>query len=126
MSKLIQMLKSYDDYAELGGVPEIDIVEAEKKLNVDFAPEYKEYLLQCGTASVNGHELTGICISPRLNVITVTEEELQIINMEKAYVIERIHMDRIVIWQRTDGEIYKTQGKCVTKLCDSLAEYVTL
>ena len=106
-----------------------EISRAETVLNLHFAPEYREYLSACGVASADGHEFTGICASPRLNVINVTQEEKAETPDIPAdwYVVEQAHIDGIVIWQSATGEIYQTRpGAKPFRLCSSLAEYINL
>lgn len=125
----VKLLKTCDDYMELGGVSESEIEHAERVLGVLFAKEYKEYLLQCGVATANGHEFTGICNSKRLNVVDVTILERKSVKLypEKTYVVEQTHVDGTVIWQGEDGIIYITQNyNEVTKLCDNLLQYLEM
>lgn len=105
------------------------INRAETILNLRFSEEYKEYLLAFGAASIFGHEFTGICPSPRLDVVSVTNaERLNHSNIPSNwYVIEQANIDGIVIWQSKTGEIYQSAPHTApTKLCNSLAEYIQL
>lgn len=103
------------------------IIDTETTLGVMFTEEYREYILVFGVASANGHELTGLCRSPRLNVVEVTmAERKNNANVPNDwYVVEQANIDDIVIWQASSGEIYQTApGVQSCKLCDSLSEYV--
>ena len=75
----------------------------------------------------NGIELTGIVKSQYRNVVAVTQEE-RILNPKvpnSMYVVENTCVDGIVIWQDSEGYIYKTQPNLEPKkIADSLAEYV--
>ena len=104
-----------------------EIRDAQEKLNVNFADDYREYLKQYGAASFYGHEMTGLCEIPQLNVINVTIEERernQSISQEW-YVIEQTHMDDIVIWQVESGEVFSSDSVKTIKICENLLEYVT-
>lgn len=102
------------------------IKEAETILDLSFFDEYKTYLIELGVAAVNGHELTGISESKRLNVADVTSRQKEYNNVpEDFYVVEETGIDGIVIWQNSNGEIFATQpGLKAEKLCDSILEYL--
>ena len=104
-----------------------DISKAEEKLKLSFSAEYKQYLLKCGFATYDGHEITGICKAKRLNVVDVTimEREYTEIIPSDWYVIEQLNIDAIVIWQSSSGEIYQTSPNTEPeKICESLADYI--
>lgn len=126
MSQFVNKLKKFDDFIELGGVSQDEINRTENILGVKFAEEYIEYLLECGVASADGHEFTGICKSKRLNVVDVTKEELAKVEdfPEGAYVVEQAHIDGVVIWQIQDGTIYMSQNKKVQWVSNSLYDYI--
>lgn len=128
MSQFVNKLKKFDDFIELGGVSQDEINRAENILGVKFAEEYIEYLLECGVASADGHEFTGICKSKRLNVVDVTKEELAKVEdfPEGAYVVEQAHIDGVAIWQIEKGKIYLSQDNTMRLLCNSLNEYINL
>jgi len=127
MSNIISQIKAMPDFFSLTGATEESISEAEKILLLKFSDEYKEILSSFGAVSVNGHELTGICQSTRLNVSSVTHEERKLnpsvpLNL---YVIEQANIDGIVIWQSASGEIYQSMpGVPMMKLYDSISEYI--
>ena len=103
------------------------ITAAETELGLGFAPEYREYLLAFGCASVYGHELTGICSVGRLDVVAVTQEERGYCPdiPTDMYVVEQTHYDDIVIWQASSGEIYQTRcDSQPVKIFDSLYDYL--
>ena len=126
MSQFVNKLKKFDDFIELGGVSQDEINRAENILGVKFAEEYIEYLLECGVASADGHEFTGICKSKRLNVVDVTKEELAKVEdfPEGAYVVEQAHIDGVVVWQTKEGAIYESQNKKVRWVSNSLGDYI--
>ena len=127
MSDIINMLKSRTDLYSLQGVSDEDIKEVEDGLGIMFAPDYRDILSEYGVISFDGHELTGICLSPRLNVkdITLKERDNNAIATRSMYVIEVANIDDIVIWQSSDGGIYQTLKGCEpVKICESLLEYI--
>lgn len=111
------------------GVSDALIEKAEFMLNVRFSNDYKEYLRVHGTASVDGHELTGIHSSKRLNVVDVTLSEKKHKHdiPHDWYVVEQTHIDGIVIWQNEKGDIYQTcPGYPPLKIADSIIGYLYL
>ena len=129
MSKLVELLKAQEHYHGLTGATEEQIAAAQGTLGLSFSDDYKEYISGIGVASFAGHELTGICPSPRLNVIDVTEKNRkQCYNIPSSwYVLEEANIDQIVIWQDANGDIYKTQpdGSPV-KIARGIADYINL
>ena len=126
MAQFVNTLRNFEDFMQLGGVSNDEIKKAEERLGVGFAEEYKEYLRECGAATADGHEYTGICKAKRLDVVLVTEKErsAELEISDSAYVVEQTHMDGIVIWQTTDGAIYQSHENSFKKINNSLAEYV--
>ena len=127
MADNIKVLKKMEDFDSLDGVSMEEIASAEADLDLNFALDYKKYLLEFGLASADGHEFTGLVKSARLNVVDVT------IKLKKkfkdapvdAYVIEELGVDDIVIFQTSDGSIYKAAPKTqFIKVADSFAEYL--
>jgi len=129
MFDIINKLQSKPNFRGQTGAP-IELVEqAEKILELKFADEYREYLFAFGIASAHGHELTGICPYPRLNVIDVTiYERKRIPNVSLGfYVVEQANIDGIVVWQSNTGEVFQTAPNMQTmKLCNSLCDYLDL
>ena len=129
MKSLIEELKKMDDLLVLTGVSEDEILTAENDLGLHFSKEYKEYLLEFGAASVDGHEFTGIVNSRRLSVVEVTKEEKRknpnvLIDL---YVVEKTNIDHIIVWQNEKGTVYHTQGTSdLVKVCNSLVEYIDM
>lgn len=127
MSDIIKVLKKMEDFDSLDGVSKEEIEKAELDLGLKFATDYKKYLLEFGLASADGHEFTGLIKSPRLNVVDVT------VKLKKkfkdapvdAYVIEELGVDDIVIFQTSDGSIYKAAPKTqFIKVANSLTDYL--
>lgn len=126
MNDIIKTLKYASDFIGGTGRTEAEIESAEKELGINFASDYKTYLKEIGLACFDGHELTGICEEPRLDVVCVTKDQRE--NNPEApncYVIEEANIDGIVIWQDFSGNIYMTVENSRPKLiADSLAAYI--
>jgi len=129
MSDMVKKLQAKPNFYALDGVSGEQIEQAERALSLKFVDEYREYLAAFGVASACGHELTGICASPRLNVVDVTISE-RISNPTVPadwYVVEQANIDGIVIWQSCSGEVWQTMSNVPpVKLCESLCEYLKL
>lgn len=127
MGKFTEVLKSFDDYFAAKGAEDEAIATAEQKLGLKFSDEYKEYVRECGVASADGHEFTGIIASKRLNVVDVTEAmKAKYSNISSdLYVVEDLQTDGIIIWQAGDGKVYKSvfEGEAEV-ICESLYDYL--
>jgi len=120
-------MKKLPDFFGLSGASEEQIVCAENELQTHFAPDYREYLAAYGIASANGHELTGLCSSRRLNVVEVTKTMAAQYSGVPSdwYIIEQANIDGIVIWQSPDASVYQTQiGTDAVLICKGLLEYI--
>ncbi len=129
MKDIIMSIKNKPLFVGLEGASVETVSKAERSLGVCFAKDYREYVCNMGVASFQGHELTGLCKSARLDVVTVTmyERNINPTIPKDWYVIEQTNIDGIVIWQNELGEIYQTiPGLKPTKICDSLIDYVNL
>ncbi len=124
--KTVELIKEKRNFRSLGPVNKEEIKKAEKALGVKFAKEYKELLSEYGLFSCHGHEFTGICKSKSLNVVDVTLAEREINpNVLQLYVIETLNIDSIVIWQSSNGAVYRTKGLSTPKkISESLIEYL--
>jgi len=126
---IVEKLKGKRFFVCLKGAKEEEIDSAQRELGLRFADEYIEYLSAFGVASFDGHELTGICDSERLNVVAVTRRERGTVPSlsDDLYVIEQENIDDAVIWQDASGKIYQTLPDAQTViLCDSLSAYIDL
>lgn len=126
MCSVYQNLSELPHFRCLGTAASDAIAEAEAKLGLSFAKDYRSYLEACSFASVNGHEFTGICKSPRLDVVSVTRKERENWpNIDSSwYVLERTGTDGVVAWQDADGVVYfSVPGYGYVVACDSLVEY---
>lgn len=128
MSDIIKIIRSLDKMRCYKPANKEDIENAELELCVHFADEYKEYLAEFGEISAYGVELTGLIDAEYINVVSATKEKREMYHQvpNSLYVIEDPAIDGIVIWQDTNGHIYKTTPNSdPVKICDSLAEYLT-
>lgn len=126
MSDIIEIMKNAPEYIGGNGSTDTEIENAEKHLGVKFSPDYRCYLKDIGLACFDGHELTGICKSARLNVVDVTLLQRQRVSDAYSwYVVEETGIDGRVIWQTPTGDIYQTApGTKTRKVFGSLAEYI--
>ena len=95
-------------------------------LGMKFAADFKEYLQEFGAASYGSHELTGFSTDKNLCVVEATQKNLKKHpTVKDLYVIEEAHIDGIVIWQDTDGNVYETYPHSEPRrIAHSLAEYI--
>ena len=128
MNSFVKALKRFDDFFCADGVDARTIKDAENKLGVHFSEEYKTYLSECGSASADGHEFTGIIDSPRLNVVDVTQAARKRFSSVPAdlYVVEEVMIDGIIIWQSENGAVYQSvDGQELKIICKSLLDYLS-
>ena len=129
MSNLINLIREADDFCSLGAIELPLLIEAERKLGVTFANDYKEYALEFGAATFNSRELTGVCSSERLSVVSATERARHFYPQfpRSAYVIEELLFDHIVVIQDTKGIIYSYGPEDKEEqIANSLKEYLSL
>ena len=129
MKDIIKIIKKNPDILTANGCSDDVVLKAEKELQLNFSDEYKIYLLNFGLIAYDGHELTGITKTERLNVVNVTRDEWNFSPeiSHNLYVIEQTHIDNLVIWQNEKGEIFRTfSGEGLEKICDSLSEYIEM
>lgn len=126
--KIIKLMQEQPAFHARSAASNEEITAVENVLGLRFAQDYREYVATFGAASFAGHELTGICKSDRLNVVTVTmEERNNMVVPADWYVLEQANIDGIVVWQNSAGAVYQTVPNMnPKKLCESLAEYIEL
>ncbi len=129
MKDIVEKLHSMPSLYSLESSSKNEVDLAEDKLGLRFADEYRKYVTAFGVASVFGHEFTGVCKFPRLNVVDVTQSE-RLANPSVPmnwYVVEQANIDGIVIWQSGNGDIYQTMpGAEPIRLCESLCAYLEM
>ncbi|WP_202109134.1 SMI1/KNR4 family protein [Succinivibrio dextrinosolvens] len=127
MSKLIETINALPNLLTLTPASTNQITEAEIELRVSFSKEYKEYLETFGAIIADGIELTGITNAEHRNVVIQTLKERNLNNKipNTLYVIENPHIDGIIIWQDSNGAVYKSiPNTSPIKIYSSLDEYV--
>ena len=128
MQNIVAVLKSMPDYIGANGRTDEEIDLAEKHLGCTFAEDYRGYLAEIGLACFDGHELTGLTKTERLNVVTVTTEQRKLFGemVSTWYVVEETNIDGIVAWQDSIGAVYETAFPTyVRKIAGSLSDYYT-
>lgn len=127
MSTIVEEIQGLKNLLPLKGATDAKITDAELRLGVAFAEDYKEYLSTFGAIIADGIELTGIANSPHRDVVAVTKQEWALNSSvpHKMYVIENTGIDGIIFWQNGDGKIYRTSpNQQPKKIAESLSEYV--
>ena len=127
MSSIIDELKRKSFFYCEKGASIAEIKTAEDTLGIQFADDYRSCLIHYGAVSCGGHELTGISKDMNLDVVKVTIQNRKRNPSadQHHYVIEETHMDGIVVWQASSGEVYQTEYKgAPRKIYESLEEYV--
>lgn len=126
MENIVAVLKSMPDYIGSNGRSDEEIEQAEKNLECTFAKDYRGYLAEIGLACFDGHELTGLTKTERLNVVSVTMDQRKLFGemVSTWYVVEETNIDGIVVWQDSTGVVYETTSPAYVKItADSLCEY---
>lgn len=127
MSNIVNLINTLPNLLSLKPATKTQITDAEIQLRVRFADEYKEYLSHFGAIMADGIELTGIAKSEYRNVVALTKQEWELNPKvpHKLYVVENSCIDGIIIWQDSNGHIYKTNPNSEPQqIADSLAEYI--
>ena len=127
MERFIDEVSQMEDLIAGDGVTEDEISLAEKQLGIRFAKEYKAYLANWGIAAVNGHELTGLDVEPRVNVVYETERNRKKFAepLKDMYVVENDNIDGVVYWQDASGRVYRTVNQSKPKyISDSLLDFI--
>ena len=127
VSSLIEIMQGKKSFHGLAAVTKEQVENAQRKLGLSFSPDYIEYISAVGVASFSDHELTGICASPRLDVVSVTEKNRRAMPGVNAtwYVLEELNIDQITIWQDADGSIYHVVPHTEpVKIAQSIIDYI--
>ena len=111
-----------------GGVSKEQIERAEKRLNLKFSEEYKEYLKEFGMISFYGTEWSGLNIDGYFNVVNMTEDEKALNKYfpEKYFAIENLAVDGVIFVSNEEGKIYSIQYDKKELICNSLSEYLDI
>ena len=127
MNSIVDFIRTLPDVLSLKGASEAEIAQAESALGTSFAQEYRDYVSVFGSIAYSGHELTGVCASPRLNVVNATQLA-RIVNPHipaEYYVVEDCGIDGVLIWQNPCGAIFQSvPGRGLAKVASSLSDYL--
>ena len=123
---VIDKIKNIPSVTFVGLTMESDILDAEIKLGLEFPQEYLNYLRTFGSIELCGHELTGLGVEGKLNVVTATDMERSINKYmpKDMFVLENIDIKGVVIVMDTDGSVYLLQHEALRKVSNSLSEYL--
>lgn len=125
-ANIVETIKRLKNAMFLSPASNAEVEQAEKTLQLKFAQEYKEYVLNFGVATAQGVELTGITNSPRLSVVSVTERERSLSGIpQNMYVVNCSDVENSVILQDETGTIYEFRQKSLTRIFSSLSEYIS-
>lgn len=127
MEKIVELLRKQPSFAAAKQPTAQEVAMAEQTLGVTFAADYRAYVTALGVASYEGHELTGVCPFPRLNVVSVTRQERAANPAIPSswYVLEQTNIDDLVIWQDASGAVYQAiPGRAPEKICATMQEYI--
>lgn len=103
------------------------IAEAEKKLGLKFADDYKELLSKYNFLYAKNIEIYGISDEKTEDTVKVTlyMRENDYAAPKNMYVIENVGVDGWLTWQAEDGTVYyKAPWEEPQKTADSLAEHI--
>lgn len=127
MGVLSSQIEKVNNFHSLTPVDSISISSAEKQLGLQFAPDYKEYLMHFGAATFDGKELTGVCKSERLSVVMATERAREFYPQfpKNLYVVEELGFDHVITAQESSGKVYSYgPGDSAEKIAESLQDYL--
>lgn len=126
MSNLMKLKNKPNFVAFPNGASDQEILDAESLLSLKFSSDFKEYTKEFGAVSFEGHELTGVVKSKRLNVVENTLAKRKTNNKFPLnyYVIENLGIDGLSILQDENGYVYLYSNEnSIKKFASSLEEY---
>lgn len=106
---------------------ESDISNAEKKMGIRFAEEYKKYTMVYGAIYNKEFEITGVCDSPKMDVMAVTlHKRLKDPNFPgDMYVVEDTGAEDLLVLQNQEGKIFSYIPELPPQqMFDSMAEFL--
>ncbi len=127
MKELLNLISESEEFFSLGPIDASLVEDVEQMLGLSFADDYKKYVLMFGTATFQDRELTGICDSERLSVLSTTERARLFYPRfpENMYVVEEMLIDHILVVQDSTGAVYYYGPADEAKLIAcSLQEYL--
>lgn len=124
MISITGFMEAQKGFASLEPASDLSVSQAEEKLGLLFADDYKQYVRRYGAVSFMNHELTGISSAPSLDVVAVTMQQRSIhpeIPLDR-YVIEQANIDGIVFWQDRSGAVFRNHEKKYNSLLAYLSQ----
>ena len=127
MSKLLDYISNTPDCITGKSVEKTTIESAEKQLQLKFSKEYCEMIEKYGFLMIDSHEIMGFSKTSRLNVV---ENTLSIRKRDanfpaSLYVVEDLGIDKILILQSSNGEVYEyVPGSTPKSIFPSLVDYI--
>ena len=124
---IISIIKELPEMKFSGPVDEEEVSKAENELNLVFAKDYKEYLLNFGFAYSDVIAISGIIDDEAFNVVDLTKKFKPIYKNIPSdfYVIEDVGVDGLVIWQDSLGVIYQSiPNHDPVKIFDNLSDFL--
>ena len=127
MEDILDAIERMDLFYHGTGAKAEQIAQAEDSLGIRFADDYRKICEKYSICSPVGHELTGLTNVKRYDVVNVTLQERKSnpILLSSLYVLEKLDIDGVVVWQSSDGSVYQTiNGHEIMKLTSNLMEYL--
>lgn len=123
--QFIEEYRGDDDIFTTGGASQELISDAEKKLNIKFTDEYREYLSECGLLMAFGFELNGIGLNGSASFVEDTLRYRKV-GLENHYVVVRNVDEFIECLNLNTGEISSWDSIDPTHkiIYDSFDEYI--
>lgn len=124
----IEQLAGLPGFSGFAPASEAAVAEAELALGLRFSPDFRSVLLEYGCIETDGHELTGLIDSKRLNVVRVTKDMRAIYKAlgPYCYVIEDVYVDGVIICQDSYGLVFHLDlSGGLKKIASSLVEYLS-
>lgn len=124
----IEQLAGLPGFSGFAPASEAAVAEAELALGLRFSSDFRSVLLEYGCIETDGHELTGLIDSKRLNVVRVTKDMRAIYKAlgPYCYVIEDVYVDGVIICQDSYGLVFQLDlSGGLKKIASSLVEYLS-
>lgn len=124
----IEGLAGLPGFSGFAPASEAAVAEAELALGLRFSSDFRSVLLEYGCIETDGHELTGLIDSKRLDVVRVTKDMRSIYKAlgPYSYVIEDTYVDGVIVCQDSSGSIFQLDlSGSLKKIASSLVEYLS-
>lgn len=125
---IVEKIKMIENLSFTDGCSDEQIKEAEELLNLRFPKEYVEYVKEYGCIDFGSTEWTGLNIKGELNTVeaTLAERKYNESFPKKHFVLDDYHIDAKKIIVNEEGEVFLLQYEMVSKVCDSISEYLEI